>query len=297
MENKTNPPYARRATSPMSVVDGTGFGLHPGESSRLRLAAIDLDGTLLGPDLSISAGNLRAVEKLQAANLEVVIASGRHYSSILPFAARLPGVRWLVSAQGGEVSDVGRSVVLHRDFLPPSRLEAVVDLGERLAFAAMFYTPDGIRTNTTSPQALAFYAQLAGVAPVVVDSGALERARVHKVVWIGTVPAIEALASNVQVADLGLQTVRTHLRLFELMPIGVTKASGLAVLARHLGMDAGQVVAFGDADNDIPMFAWAHESVAMPHGWPAALRAARVIGPPGGPEDALARAVDLVVDR
>ncbi|MES2692576.1 MAG: HAD-IIB family hydrolase, partial [Verrucomicrobiota bacterium] len=67
-------------------------------SRGLRLAAIDLDGTLLAPDLSISASNHRAIEQLQAAGIEVVIASGRHYSSILPLAAQLRGVKWIVSA-------------------------------------------------------------------------------------------------------------------------------------------------------------------------------------------------------
>ena len=62
-------------------------------------------------------------------------------------------------------------------------------------------------------------------------------------------------------------------------------------------MTAEETVVFGDADNDIPMFEWAGESVAMPHGWPAAIKAARWVGPDGSPAEALARAVDFVVSR
>ena len=72
----------------------------------VRLAAIDLDGTLLGPDLKISTENRSAVRRLADAGLEVVLASGRHYRAILPYALQLPEVKWIVSSQGGETPSV-----------------------------------------------------------------------------------------------------------------------------------------------------------------------------------------------
>jgi len=51
-------------------------------------------------------------------------------------------------------------------------------------------------------------------------------------------------------------------------------------------------VVFGDGENDIPMFAWAGTSVAMPHGWPAALKNASIVAPVGPPETALARGIE-----
>ena len=58
-----------------------------------KLAAIDLDGTLLGPDHTISPANVQAVQRLQAAGIEVVLASGRHQGTMVAFARALPGVR------------------------------------------------------------------------------------------------------------------------------------------------------------------------------------------------------------
>ncbi|RYD26065.1 MAG: HAD family phosphatase, partial [Verrucomicrobiaceae bacterium] len=51
------------------------------ENTSIRLAAIDLDGTLLGPDSRISPENLSAVDQLTRAGIEVVFASGRHFKS------------------------------------------------------------------------------------------------------------------------------------------------------------------------------------------------------------------------
>ena len=49
----------------------------------------------------------------------------------------------------------------------------------------------------------------------------------------------------------------------ELLPLGLSKATGLSLAARRLGLKAADTIAFGDMPNDIPMFAWASHGVAM----------------------------------
>jgi hydroxymethylpyrimidine pyrophosphatase-like HAD family hydrolase len=49
----------------------------------------------------------------------------------------------------------------------------------------------------------------------------------------------------------------------ELLPLGLSKATGLSLAARRLGIKAAETIAFGDMPNDIPMFAWAARGVAM----------------------------------
>ncbi|MCL6594325.1 MAG: HAD hydrolase family protein, partial [Alicyclobacillus sp.] len=49
----------------------------------------------------------------------------------------------------------------------------------------------------------------------------------------------------------------------EINPPGVSKASGLAVACRALGLAASQVVAIGDGRNDVPMLRWAGCGIAM----------------------------------
>jgi hypothetical protein len=54
----------------------------------------------------------------------------------------------------------------------------------------------------------------------------------------------------------------------ELQPCGVTKATGLALAAAHLGLTDTTTIAFGDMPNDIPMFDWATHGVAMANAHP-----------------------------
>lgn len=49
----------------------------------------------------------------------------------------------------------------------------------------------------------------------------------------------------------------------EILPLGLSKATGLSLAARRLGVKAADTIAFGDMPNDIPMFGWAHHGVAM----------------------------------
>ncbi len=67
------------------------------------------------------------------------------------------------------------------------------------------------------------------------------------------------------VGDLGVVTASGRLELIEVSAPGVDKATTLALLCDERGIDASQVVAFGDARNDIPLLAWAGTAVAMGH--------------------------------
>ena len=64
----------------------------------------------------------------------------------------------------------------------------------------------------------------------------------------------------------------------EVMAEGVTKATGLARLCAHLGIDRADVVAFGDALNDVEMLRWAGHGVAMGHAAPEVVDAADETG-------------------
>jgi len=261
---------------------------------KYRLAAFDLDGTLLGPDTTISPANRKAVERLHQTGVEIVLASGRHHANVQKIAESLPSVRWIVSSQGGEVSDINRRQRLHEVFLEPTLSRKAVLLGLKLGFSIIVYANDNVRA-TAENEDVHFYARLAGNIPTGYSPDALLTGSIFKIIWIGNNTAqFEALAFNSELASLNATKVRTHQRLFEIMPPDVTKGSALAVLAKHLGIDSRDAAVFGDGENDIPMFAWAGTSVAMPHGWSAARECATFVAPPGPPETALARGIEML---
>ena len=69
-------------------------------------------------------------------------------------------------------------------------------------------------------------------------------------------------------------TYSTNNGLVEIVPLGISKATGVEELARPQGITAEDVVAFGDMPNDVPMLRWAGLGVAMGNAHPDAVAAA-----------------------
>lgn len=78
------------------------------------------------------------------------------------------------------------------------------------------------------------------------------------------------------------------------MAEGVTKATGLARLCAHLGIDRTDVVAFGDALNDVEMLRWAGHGVAMGHAAPEVADAADEVGGTND-EDGVAQVIERLL--
>ena len=263
---------------------------------QFRLAAIDIDGTLIhGGSLAISDANRRAVALMQDTGIEVALASGRHHASMLSFAAQLPGVRWMVSSQGAEVSDTPRREIISKVFHSPAAARHLITLGRRLGYAIVVHADDNIY-RLDAPEKIAAYTGLEGCAiDHLTDDDALARP-LTKVMWTGAADLVFDIDTHPEVAALDATRVLTHTYLYELLPPGIDKGAGAARLAAHLAITGAETLAFGDAENDIPLFRWAGVSFAMPGRWPSARAAATHTAPGGPPETAFARAVEMALN-
>jgi Cof subfamily protein (haloacid dehalogenase superfamily) len=261
------------------------------------MAAIDLDGTLLSHDTQISPENKSAVQRLQAAGVQVVLASGRHYKNMLRYAEQLPGVQWIISCQGCELCNLDRSEILTTEALPVATVKETLDKGASLGFTTVAYGIDSIYTEADWNSDLQFYADLSGYRPIHRRNREFLNEPIGKLIWMGDPGKLDEAVQSNPVNATEIHMVRTHGRLLEFMPVGISKASALKILAARLSVDASEAMAFGDGDNDVPMFEWAGVSVAMSHGWPAALKKATYIAADGPAESDLARAIDLLFEK
>jgi hydroxymethylpyrimidine pyrophosphatase-like HAD family hydrolase len=86
-------------------------------------------------------------------------------------------------------------------------------------------------------------------------------------------------------------TYSTNNGLIEVVPLGISKATGVEEVARPLGIAAEDVVAFGDMPNDVPMLVWAGHGVAMGNAHPDALAVANEVTAPNT-DDGVARVLE-----
>jgi Cof subfamily protein (haloacid dehalogenase superfamily) len=72
-------------------------------------------------------------------------------------------------------------------------------------------------------------------------------------------------------------TYSTNNGLVEIVPRGISKATGIQEIAKPLEIVSAQVVAFGDMPNDLPMLRWAGHGVAMGNAHPEVLAVANEV--------------------
>ncbi|GFE23354.1 HAD family hydrolase [Streptomyces nigrescens] len=229
-----------------------------------KLIATDLDGTLLRSDETVSERTRRALAAATAAGAAHIVVTGRAVPWTRHILDALDYRGLAVCGQGGQVYHAGEhrlltSVTLDRQLagLALSKIEAEVG---PLYLAA---SRDGLEGEVLVGPG---YRVQEGPLPNVLmdDPGELWAAPINKVYIQHPSLDDDALAQAArQVAgDLVGVTVAGE-GIVELLPLGLSKATGLSLAARRLGLTAKETLAFGDMPNDIPMFAWAARGVAM----------------------------------
>ncbi len=262
-----------------------------------RLAATDLDGTLLGPDKRISAANLAAVCALQDRGVQCILASGRRHQNSLRIQRELGLTGPIIACQGGMIRDSVTDEVIGAHFLPPALAAELVTAGQRRGFDVIYYHLDRLLVAARHTRWIDLYESRVGESPEVLpDLGSLGGEAALKIVWYGEPADLAALRPALEESYRGrIHVLSTDRENLEFMAPGINKASALATVARRLGIERRQTLAFGDGENDAPMLKWAQLGVAVHHAVPAAKAAADLISPPGDPASSFARAVQMIL--
>jgi Cof subfamily protein (haloacid dehalogenase superfamily) len=259
-----------------------------------RLAAVDLDGTLLGPDKLISEQNAAAIHRLNENGARVIIASGRRHQNSIRFQRELHLTGPIIACQGGLIRDGESGNVIEAHFLPQAAAREIAEEAEKNGVQPIYYHLDHLYVPEGNNRWLDLYeARVGERAETLPSLNQLDGRRALKIVWYGDPVILRKLRPEMAAQYQGkVDILSTESENLEFMPRGINKAAALEKVAREFGVPKEQVLAFGDAENDLQMLAWAGMGVAMRHGNPAAISAARMVSPPGPPETAFARAVD-----
>ncbi|MEV7387241.1 MULTISPECIES: HAD family hydrolase [unclassified Streptomyces] len=227
------------------------------------LIATDLDGTLLRSDESISGRTRDALAAATAAGAAHIVVTGRAAPWTRHILDDLGYDGLAVCAQGAQVYDAGShrlltSVTLDRKLAGIALAKIEAEIGP-LHLAA---SRDGLDGEVL-------------VGPGYAVTGALPATPFTDVADLWAAPLNKIYIQHPELSDDELAQVARQTAggfvtvvmagegIVELLPLGLSKATGLSLAARRLGLKAADTIAFGDMPNDIPMFAWAARGVAM----------------------------------
>jgi Cof subfamily protein (haloacid dehalogenase superfamily) len=272
--------------------------------SRVRLVALDLDGTLIGEDLRLPPRTVATIRAIVASGVHVALVTGRMTSSALPYARELALRAPIVGLQGALVREMpapgsarlGR-LLLHRPLAPDVARDAIewsraaglrphVNHLERMVVGAgEGSTEDYSRWNF-------------GRVVVVPDLDAWVRRPITKVISVAPPPSADTVLPRAQADFAGrADATVSHPTFLEFLAPGVNKGMAVRFLARRLRVDLRNVLAIGDQLNDREMIAEAGTGVAMAGSPEAVLAVARVLAPPLAEEGAAQVLEELVLGR
>jgi len=235
----------------------------PDEEWAPKLVALDVDGTLLSRDGELDADLRAAVQRVVAAGIPVVLATGRTFRTTITVATDLGLPAGFAVTQNGAVSvsydpaqpeqyeEFGRQV-----FDPAPVVQAV--LGLRPGLAIGVDRPDGYWVNRPFPA-----GDLSGAVSVHALEDLLSEPVTRVIVRDedGTEEEIEHLAQQLGMHDITYYV--GYSAWLDINPRGVSKAAGLGEVCRLIGVHPGYVLAIGDGRNDIEMLQFAGRGVAV----------------------------------
>lgn len=262
------------------------------------LIATDVDGTLLDPGERITTRTREVVLAAIAAGATFVLATGRPPRWIPPVVEQLGFAPMAVCANGAVIYDAATDRVISARTLAVDALTELAEIAVRVVPGAGLAVERVGSTahDTATPQFVSApgyeHAWLNPDNTEVSYSDLLSAPAIKLLVRKPGMPSSElAAALTGHVRSLGDITYSTNDGLVEISPVGISKAMGIEEIARPLGVNAEDVVAFGDMPNDVPMLRWAGHGVAMGNAHSEAVAAADEVTA-GNDDDGVARVLE-----
>jgi Cof subfamily protein (haloacid dehalogenase superfamily) len=244
--------------------------------SRVRLIAIDIDGTLLDSKAQISQANLDALRRAHEAGIETVLVTGRRHRFAMPVAEMLGFDLWIISSNGA-VTRSTRGESFHRDLMPQATAEKLCrHMHEFRNYSVITFDREGMGAIVCEN-----HDKLYGViqrwmeknAPYIEYVSPIEKALIEdpiQVMFCGPVGLMQTAQERLADADFAgdMTVLRTQydyrdLTIVDILNAGCSKGHAVERWAIHRGLDASQVMAIGDNYNDIEMLTFAGHPVIM----------------------------------
>ena len=238
----------------------------------MKLAAIDLDGTLLDRNGKIPEENIQALRKFDENGGIVTVATGRNSISAKDIFSELGIGGYLISSNGSliaEMKDGKMAKVLRRSKIDSDTLRE-----------AFFYAQEAkisiIASRETQDDQLTFDESNLVKDDPYYEHFNLQNHSFDQILNMLEDPSLSYLKlaltdkSEEKLQKLqrdlqadGIQSVFSDPHFLEITPTGITKAHSLVFLADYLGIESGDIMAFGDQENDIAMLNYSGLSIAM----------------------------------
>lgn len=271
----------------------------------LQLAAIDLDGTLLKNDCTVSKRNRAAILRALEKGYLVVPSTGRGYRNTRYVLRDFPGFPYYATGNGTVISRGDSGNVLFSCTIPREIGISVFRIvREAGAFQELYHqqdvydAEDDVKRLEKWGVMEAYFRQLRETNIHLKQLDEFLETEDHGIskfhIVCRTVEEKTELMKRLKTVP-GIAPISTASHNIEIVRGTWSKKDGLDWLCRYLGISADEVLAIGDSENDREQLCWAHTGVAMKNASENIRNAADYVTD-SNEEDGVARALEYYLN-
>ena len=225
---------------------------------KYKMLVLDMDDTLLMDDHTVSEENKTMLAKAKAAGVHIILASGRPTPAMIEYAKELNlDDSYIISYNGAVVTDMKTNAVIFEQTLTQEQIHSLYDFSVLHKTHIITYI-DGSLVSETESEYIDIELNITGMHHNIVSSF---KEAVYK-------PAIKCILleepSYLKTIEAKLKAAMPHLSVcmskpffLEAAQTGIDKAASVDFLAKKLNILQSEVIAVGNAGNDLTMVEYA----------------------------------------
>lgn len=236
----------------------------------IKLLALDMDGTLLNETKEIPQAHIAALHKALAAGVKLVLCTGRPLVGVIPYFEKL-GLNaeneYVIVNNGCSTHQTKDWSLVDYQALNREDILYLADIAQQSPAQLTLFDEEHYFVVDEKPSDIVTHdASLVFTQPTEIS---LENARdgtitMFQAMFLAEKEELDAFEEKwAEELNHRFNGVRSQPVIYEALPLGTSKASALARLAEKLGIDPSEIMAMGDANNDIEMLEFAGLGIAM----------------------------------
>lgn len=231
---------------------------------QFKLAAIDMDGTLLNDNSEISERNQYALNQLIKNGVKVIIATGRAFKLAQPFVKEINLDLPIITYNGSVIKKILSEELIYSSKINMEAVKHLLDFSEKNDIYTKVYVGDMLYVASEDDEALKIWKSK-GVPYKVVDSLSKNiKESPNMISFIDTPEKIKKLREQFwEQGNKELSFTSSVPHVLEITEYGVSKGSAVERVCRELNISREEVLTIGNSLNDIEMLKWAGTGIAM----------------------------------
>lgn len=237
-----------------------------------KLLAVDMDGTLLRDNKTISCTTLKAIQDAKNHGVKIVLSSGRYLNGIREYLKQLDILNeeeYAITLNGALIQETKSGKVLYDSPLSHDDVNYIYSIGNSLNLNVELVSPDYFVINKVT-QLFEVDSKINNIRFRIMDMNTIPKdLEILKVMFVNSGKVLDATPKKLPEEIFErFSVVRSGTNFLEFLNKGTSKGTAIKILADKLNIKSEEIICIGDAENDINMIKYAGLGVAMANAYP-----------------------------